>query len=102
MKNDMFIRIYVGKKFLMGYRILMLLIASFFLWSIYTAFDNGFAFSKGREIPINDSSFPFFVVREFAFALLFIWLGTGGASEKKADDKSDQRQKEENPNQDRD
>ena len=99
MRSDMFIRVYVEKKVLMGYRILMLLIASYFFWSIYVAFDNGFAFSKGRAIPINDSSFPFFVIRELAFASLFIWLGTGGAREKQTDGKGNQHNKEESSDQ---
>lgn len=89
MKNDILIRVYLEKKFLLAFRMLMIFVALYFLWPVYNAFDNGYIIAKGSKNSINDPSFYFFVFKELLIAALFIWLGTGGAREKKPDDKSE-------------
>ncbi len=89
MKSDILIRVYLEKKFLLAFRLLMLFVALYFLWPVYKAFDQGYIIAKGSKSSINDTSFYFFVFKELLIAALFIWLGTGGSKEKKTDDKSE-------------
>jgi hypothetical protein len=89
MKNDVLIHVYLEKKFLLAFRFLMIFVALYFLWPIYNAFDKGYIIAKGSKSSMNDMSFYFFVFKDLLIAALFIWLGTGGAREKKLDDKSE-------------
>jgi len=86
MKSDTLICVYLEKKFLLAFRCLMIFVALFFLWPIYIAFNDGYVIGKGSKRMASELSFYSYLLKEFFIASLFIWLGTGGAREKKADE----------------
>lgn len=65
----------------------MIVLALSFLWPMYNALDNGYVMVKGDKRLIGEPSFYSYFIKEIFISLLFIWLGTGGACEKKSDQK---------------
>ncbi len=86
MKSDTLICVYLEKKFLVAFRCLMIFVALSFLWPIYTALNDGYVMTKGSKSIAGQPSFYLHLLKELLIASLFIWLGTGGAREKKADE----------------
>ena len=78
------IRIEMDPKYILGFRAVMFLAASPFLWDIYQAFMEGVV-QDGRRIAIygEDGIFYTILIKKLAFALLFLWLCTGGVRSKK-------------------
>lgn len=87
MKSDALMRVYLEKKFLLAFRLLMFFVALCFLWPIYGAFNDGYVIVKGSKRMAGQMSFYSYLMKELLIAGLFIWLGTGGAREKKPDAK---------------
>lgn len=89
MKNEHIMRVYLEKKFLFSFRLLMFFAATFFLWPIYDAFNDGYVVVKGVKRLEGQESFYSYLIKEAAIAAMFIWLGTGGVREKKDSDKTE-------------
>ena len=89
MKKDTLIRVYLEKKFVLAFRLLMIFVALFFLWPIYDAFNSGYVVAKGSKRMEGEMSFYTYLIKELVIAALFIWLGTGGVREKEAADKTE-------------
>lgn len=89
MKSNVLMRVYLEKKFLLAFRLLMIFVALYFLWPIYGAFNDGYVIVKGSKRMEGQMSFYSYLIKDLLIAALFIWLGTGGAREKKPDDKSE-------------
>lgn len=81
-ENPMLVRVYVPKKFLLGYRLIMLSVALVFVWDIYSLWDLGYYVSKGVKYYMGSGPFVFYIGRQLIFCLVFLWLATGGTSEK--------------------
>jgi hypothetical protein len=67
----------------------MFFVAVFFLWPIYSAYDDGYVIVRGSKRMAGELSFYSYIIKQLLIAALFIWLGTGGSREKKPDDKSE-------------
>lgn len=89
MKNDSLMQVHLEKRFLLAFRLLMFFVASLFLWPVYEAFNNGHVVTKGDKELEGSLIFYLYILKQLIFAGLFIWLGTGGAREKKPDDKTE-------------
>lgn len=82
------IRVFLEKKFLLGFRLIMLLIAMFFLMGAYEIYSSGESFGRGgNHAVLGESStenFAYYaeLIKELVFAILFIWLGTFGSRSK--------------------
>ncbi|MDJ0917633.1 MAG: hypothetical protein QNJ05_07710 [Woeseiaceae bacterium] len=83
MKETKPIRVYLEKKWLTPFRILMLMLATPFIADVYSALATGV--SQGRVYdPTIDEPFYLYVevLRDAAFALLMLWFATFGSSRK--------------------
>ena len=89
MKNDILIRVYLDKKFLLAFRLLMFFVVFYFLWPLYGALSDGYVIVKGSKRVAGQFSFYSYLIKELLIASLFIWLGTGGAREKGADERGE-------------
>lgn len=87
MKDDLLMHVYLEKKFLLVFRLLMFLIVSLFLWTVYEAFDNGYVETKGNKELEGSLIFYLYILKQLVFAGLFIWLGAGGARDRMHNDK---------------
>jgi hypothetical protein len=83
MKKDILIRIYLDRKYLLAFRILLISISAYFLWEVFIALQQGHTMVKGSESTSNQPSFYIHLLKYIFVFLLFFWLGTGGAKEKK-------------------
>lgn len=89
MKKDALIHVYLEKKFLWVFRLLMIVVAMCFMWPIYDAFNDGYVTINGSKWMNGQMSFYTYLIKYFLIAALLIWLGTGGARQKKSDDKTE-------------
>lgn len=83
MRNHKFVVVYLEKKFLFGFRLLMLFVAYVFAMNAYEAIDTSVIRYRGREITSELGAFYLHLLKEVLISLLFLWLATGGAKEKK-------------------
>jgi hypothetical protein len=89
MKKYSLIHVCFEKKFLLVFRLLMIVVALCFLWPIYNAINDGYVTIKGSKWINGQMSFYTYIIKYFVIAALFIWLGAGGARKKESDDKTD-------------
>lgn len=75
--------VYLDKKFLLAFRITMLIVSLPFLHDIYTVLSTGVANSGGVITEKGEGwGYYAYLFKKLAFAFLFIWLGTFGAKDK--------------------
>jgi hypothetical protein len=89
------VRLNVDKKYLWGARAVMFLAATPFLWDLYQVFITGFV-QDGRTIATfeNGKLFYSIIAKKLAFAMLFVWLCTGGiVSNKESIEKEEEQTK---------
>ena len=82
MKKESLITVYVEKKFLLAFRILMLSLAIVFFIPVWNCLDDGYVISKGEKRDTTSMVFFLYILKYLAMSMLFLWLGTGGAKEK--------------------
>jgi hypothetical protein len=73
------IRVYIEKKYLLSFKVIMIFITLFFLSNIYIAVDDGFVFYKGDKRLLGETLFNMYVLKDLMISSLFLWLATGGS-----------------------
>ncbi|WP_416305883.1 hypothetical protein [Neptunicella sp. SCSIO 80796] len=82
MKKGVLVRIYLEKKYILVFRILMIVISACSLWRIAYVLQQGHVFRNGGEVYSNQPSFYTYLLKFLIMFLLFLWFGTGGVKEK--------------------
>ncbi len=80
------LRVYLDRKYLVGFRIIMLLVACFFLVEAYEIYSSGEAISRRNVATLGVSESEDFAYysalgKKLAFGLFFTWLGTFGSTD---------------------
>lgn len=90
MSNRKPLVVYLDKKYLVAFRITMLVVSLPFLNDVYLIIDSGIA-DSGEYIINRGEGWGYYayLFKKSAFAFLFIWLGTLGAKEKPEPPESD-------------
>lgn len=74
--------VYLDKKFLTAFRILMIIVSIPFLHDVYTVFSSEVANSGGVVTKKGEGwGYYAYLFKKLAFAFFFIWLGTFGAKD---------------------
>lgn len=82
------IRVYIKKKYLLGFRIVMLIVALPFLGDAYNAIITGEILTNRGNLRVLDetstSNFAYYAAlgKEVIFSLFFLWLATFGSKKK--------------------
>lgn len=76
------LRVYLERKYILPFRMVMLLATVPFLINMYDAINTGIAFSGRYYVEAYTSGFYVYLLKQGAFLLLFLWLGTFGVSKK--------------------
>lgn len=93
MRELKLIRIYAERKYLLGLRTVLLLVALPFMLDAYDIVVSGIA-DNGRTIRVQgeDWGYYLFLLKKIVFALFFIWIAIWGLKEKEpaaSDDQAD-------------
>lgn len=77
------IRIYIDKKYILAFRIIMLLISWPFVVDVYEIISTGIA-DTGKYISVKGEDWGYYAYlsKKLAFSLFFIWLGSFGVQDK--------------------
>lgn len=80
--------VYISKRYLLAFRILMLLIATYFLIDMYEVWIHGIV-NQGSVTHIKGDGLGFYsyFLKKVSFTCLFLWLATFGAKDLSSADK---------------
>lgn len=82
MKKEGLVIIFLRKKQLVVFKLLMLLLACICILPIWDGLDNGYVITKGNVREKGSLIFYLYFLKYFLAAMLFLWLATGGSREK--------------------
>ncbi len=75
--------VYLDKKYLLAFRITMIIVSIPFLQDVYVVLSTGIANSGGVITEKGEGwGYYAYLFKKLAFALLFLWLGSFGAKDK--------------------
>lgn len=88
----MLIKVKLKNKFVIWFRLLMIILACISLLPIWTAVSDGYFVTRGIRQESDSYTIIFYSLKFVLLAGLFIWLATGGVMKKENDDRKDPTQ----------
>lgn len=75
--------VYLDEKYLLSFKLIMLLISAYFLYEAYIVYETGIADKGSYVIRVGEHrGYYSFLMKKCAFGLFFMWLGTFGSKKK--------------------